>query len=839
MALTIDDVIDQMLQRGMEPPPAGKLDADGRKVTWAGDARKPKKKNAWAALKEWRSPKTGKVYIVGRFGIRDEWWPVEPTQTEWTPAERAAWLEERKAIERAQQTERAEQAAAAATKAERLWARARTDGVSEYLNRKQVGAWGVRFAFGRLVVPLADVHGKLHGLQWIGPDGSKTFGTGTVKEGHFHLLGEVKDGEPLAFAEGYATAATGRKAVGWPVVACFDAGNLMPVVAAFRKLYQEHEFVLLADDDRHLVARLCERLERHGVTVSPADFARSAGGLRDMRWDLPDGRTVALAARWAKDKAGVWFIEGSINADGVAHLLRLENAGRAKAFAAAKRHGARVIVPRFADRADTGTDFNDLMLSEGVEVVREQLLAPPPEQPRKGSVPQPSAGASHGDQGGRLVFPYLDEKYVPKGIRENVYFALLEDPALRDLVRYNDFSQELDRMRPAPWSRPDDPPAGRWMSPLDDLRLAAYLAAEHRLVVGNPSVLEQAVLMSASDARHNPLREWLDALVWDGTERLPFWMIDGMEAEDTEYVRKVSVYFMLSMVARVFEPGCQMDYMLVLQGEQGRRKTSLMEMLAGEWFGSGSFRVGEKDSLQALQGRWLFNFGELDALNKSEDTAIKQFITNRTDRFRPPYGKHFEPYPRTCVLTGDTNKTEFLKDPTGARRFWVVACGEVNVDTIRDMREQLLAEAVHHYRRGDLRYPVREEYERLFKPEEERWRLDDVWMQPLIRYVNSPKVQEQPWPGTVTRSNGPILPNRERAFFSTEELLTQALKVEIGKADGAGIAVKRIGDAMKSPAMGFVVHRWGKHRVRGYLRVLKARDGVSASDSGPLEGANA
>lgn len=133
------------------------------------------------------------------------------------------------------------------------------------------------------------------------------------------------------------------------------------------------------------------------------------------------------------------------------------------------------------------------------------------------------------------------------------------------------------------------------------MRLAAYLAGTHQVIVGNPSVVEQAVLMAASDERYNPLREWLETLVWDGTERLPFWMIDGLDAEDTEYVRRVSVYFLISMVARVFEPGCQMDYMLVLQGLQGMGKTSLLQMLAGQWFGSGSFKVGEKDALQALQ----------------------------------------------------------------------------------------------------------------------------------------------------------------------------------------------------------------------------------------------
>lgn len=832
MAKSIEEVIGQIIARGIEPPEAGLLQVDGRKITWAGDPRRPKRKNAFALLKEWRSPTSGKSYIVGVFGIKDEWWRVEPSQSEWTPAERSAWLEQKRALEKAEQQNRADAAALARDKADKIWARAKDQGHSAYLERKQIGAYGVRFFMGKLIVPLRDVDGALHGLQWIGADGSKTYGTGTVKEGHFHLLGTPKEGMPVAFGEGYATCASGHQATGWPVVACFDAGNIATVMAQWRKLYPDTPFVIFADDDRHLVTRLCERLAtRHRVPVTPADFARSAGGLRDMVWTRDDGSVVSLHAKWAKDKAGVYYIEGHITDGGMQRPFRLENAGRAKAFAAAKRYNARVVLPKFADRTNTGTDFNDLHLSEGLEVVRTQLLAPPT-APGKDVHPQSPAGASPAGSDGRgLVFPFVDDKFRPRGIRENVYFALQNDPRLRDLVRYNDFAQTIDRQRPAPWATKLDTPTGEWET-LDDLRLAAYMASAHGVIVGNAEAVGQAVLMAAADARYNPLKEWLQNLVWDGTERLPYWLIDCVGAEDTEYIRKVSTYFLISMAARAFEPGCQMDYMLVLQGDQGRGKSSLMQVLAGEWFGAGSFRVGEKDSLLALQGRWMFNFGELDALNKTEDTAIKQFITERTDNVRPPYGKHVEKFPRTCVLTGDTNKTEFLKDPTGARRFWVVACGDVNLDAMRGMREQLLAEAVHRWRAGERRWPDRDEYERLFKPEEERWRQDDIWVQPLLRYVNSNVKVERPWPGAQNR-DGIVIPNIDRQFFSTEELLTQALHVDIGKADGAGIAAKRIGDALKSPVMGFKAHRWGKYRVRGYIRDLKAPTGRDSGASGP------
>jgi putative DNA primase/helicase len=811
-----------MRQRSIEPPPD--LIANGKKITWAGDARRPKKKNAWCVLHEWTSPKTGRTFVVGRYGIRDEHWAIEPTQTEWSPAEKTAWIEKRKAIEKEADDDRRAAATTAREKALKLWERARTDGVSDYLNRKQVAAYGIRFAFGSVLVPVTDLAGVLHGLQWVAADGGKVFGTGTVKEGHFHLLGEVADGVPIAFAEGYATAATGHKATGWPVVACFDAGNLMPVVAAWRRLYPDHRFVMFADDDRHLVGRLCERLGLLGVAVGLADFAKSAGGLRDMRWDLPDGKAVVLKARWAKDKCEVYYIEGSIEADGVTQLLRLENAGRAKAFAAAKRHGAHVVLPRFADRATTGTDFNDLHVAEGLEVAAQQLTAEPaqpndsPKQPQKNGQPPGGGGSNSGgghDDGGaaRLRFPYLDEKFRVRGIRENVYYALGEDPDLRELVRYNDFSQQIDKARPAPWGGVP----GGWLS-MDDLRLANYVAERHGLVVGNPVTVEQAVTMAAQDMAYNPVRSDLESVPWDKVPRCEHWMVDCLGAADSEYVRKVSLYFLISLVARVFEPGCQMDYMLVLQGGQGAGKSSVLQVLGGAHYGAGSFRIGDKDALQALQGRLIFNFNELDSLSRAEGTAIKGFITERTDRFRPPYAKGFQAFPRNCVLTGDTNQGEFLRDATGDRRFWVVHCADIDVAKMIEWRAQLLAEAVYLYKRGHVRYPSKTEEKRLFFPEQDKWKFIDVWQDALARYVNSQQLIEG-FDGCTSEVGLGII-NSERAFFSTHELLTKALNIDVGKIDRAGTMQRSVGNSMK--LLGFESYKWpkGRARPRGYLRSL-------------------
>lgn len=842
MAQSIDDVLRQMAERGIEPP-AKPIYADGKKHTWAGTPNKPTKKNAWCILNEWTSPRNGQTYINGVYGMGDQsnYFKVEHEQKEWTPAEKSDWLAKRKEIEKTAEEDRKTTAAAAAEKAQKHWAGANETGGSAYLERKQVGAYGVRFIYGKVLVPLFDTADKLHGLQWIQEDGSKVFGTGTVKEGHFHLIGSITEGLPLAFAEGYATAATVHMATGWPVVVCFDAGNLMPVVAEFRKLYDTHEFIIAGDDDKHLVKRLCERLQLVGVDATPEDFGLKAGGLRDMQWTMPgkDGwaspYVVKLIAAYGKDRNDVRLIEGSIAVGDDSKPLRLENAGRAKAMAVAKKHGARAVFPRFAERSDTYTDFNDMHVAEGLPKVRELLTAPPPVvvvKPKKSIAPPDGEDGGYGGDGnfpnedgsgghdghGRkwLQFPYKTDKLEVKGIRENVYFAFKEDPLLQGLVRFNEFSHRLDKTRLAPWDGPTAA-SGKWGA-LDDLRLANYLAATHRLIVANPVTIEQAVMMAACDAAYNPLKDYCEGLVWDGVVRRKTWLHTVLGAENSEYHTLVGTYFVLSMIARVYEPGCQMDYMMILQGAQGAKKSSVLRILGGEYFAGGTFRVGDKDSLQALQGRWIFNFNEIDSLNKSEATANKAFVTERVDVFRPPYGKQFVDYPRSCVLTGDTNEDEFLKDGTGDRRSWVVHCADIDVEAMAAMRDQLIAEAVHFYKAGDQRYPDKAIEDRVFKPKQEEWKFVDVWQDALARYVNGTTVTEN-YPGCTGSINDGQC--RDRECFSTLELMLVGLKIENNKIDNAGGQQKRVAKLMR--ALGFSKFKFSTGgRENGYKRTLAA-----------------
>jgi predicted P-loop ATPase len=125
----------------------------------------------------------------------------------------------------------------------------------------------------------------------------------------------------------------------------------------------------------------------------------------------------------------------------------------------------------------------------------------------------------------------------------------------------------------------------------------------------------------------------------------------------------------MGAVARVFEPGCKFDYTLVLEGDQGTYKSTLLRTLAGDWFTDQIADFGSKDASLQLHGVWIIELSELDALNRSEIARMKAFLTQQTERFRVPYGRRLVSVPRQCIFAGTTNSQTWMKDETGGRRF--------------------------------------------------------------------------------------------------------------------------------------------------------------------------
>lgn len=248
-------------------------------------------------------------------------------------------------------------------------------------------------------------------------------------------------------------------------------------------------------------------------------------------------------------------------------------------------------------------------------------------------------------------------------------------------------------------------------------------------------VVADAIELVAKENAFHPVRDWLGGLRWDSVERLPRLFPKYFGSEDTEYTREVGRMMLISMVARVMKPGAKVDHMVVLEGKQGSRKSTAVKVLGGDWFSDGLPDITSKDASQHLRGKWLIEVAEMHAVNKAEANALKSFLTRSEERYRPPYGRYEVHEPRQAVFIGTTNETEYLRDATGARRFWPVRAGDIDTDALSSDRDQLFAEAYARYQRGDKWWPEGDFETRVMRREQEERFESDPWEEPVKNYV--------------------------------------------------------------------------------------------------------
>ncbi len=316
------------------------------------------------------------------------------------------------------------------------------------------------------------------------------------------------------------------------------------------------------------------------------------------------------------------------------------------------------------------------------------------------------------------TIPYKCTKSgVPLQNVDNVCLILESHPKLKDTIWYDDFYRKVMTAEKG-LSRP-------WVDS-DDIALTRFLQRNTPLSTIPISTVAAAVKLYASENTQCEPRNWVKSLDWDGVPRIDHFFIDVFEAEDNEYTRKAARNFFIGMIARIFEPGCQVDNMIVLEGAQGIGKSSALRALGGKWHTAAKESVENKDFLLILNGHLIIEIEELDSFRKAEITRIKQVVSNPCDNYRSPYDRYPKAYPRMCVFVGTTNETHYLKDNTGARRFWPIMCHctNINIQNIKTNRAQYFAEAYHHYKEGSLWFEMPDS---ATKDEQESRRVADVW----------------------------------------------------------------------------------------------------------------
>lgn len=263
----------------------------------------------------------------------------------------------------------------------------------------------------------------------------------------------------------------------------------------------------------------------------------------------------------------------------------------------------------------------------------------------------------------------LDKQGRIENTADNILTILNNDPKLRGAVKLDTFQQQMVVIKKLPWRTPD---YSRGWTDTDSSCLRNYLARIYG--VKTRFELQDALAETAFKARFHPVRDYLNATTWDGTERAENLFIKYLGAEDTAYTKAVTRCTLTAAVMRVFQPGCKFDEMPVLVGAQGIGKTLILSRLGGEWFSNSFKDVESKDSWQAMNGRWIIEMGELRAQKRSDEDAMKNFLSKTHDIYRPAFGREVQKLPRQNIFIGTVNDDEFLRDVTGNRRYWPVTC---------------------------------------------------------------------------------------------------------------------------------------------------------------------
>jgi len=435
------------------------------------------------------------------------------------------------------------------------------------------------------------------------------------------------------------------------------------------------------------------------------------------------------------------------------------------------------------------TDFNDLSVTQGKAILARQLdhdlaamtaarqsecqPAQEQEEPPPPDDDPLNAGAEDSDEW--LVLFELDRYGKKRATVRNVELVLNNDPRWRGVLGYCEFSYSIMKRTKTPLIISD---VGEW-NDADAAALRVWMSYEYGFTPSHADIAD-ALSVVARRRLFHPVREYLNKLEWDGVHRLSTWLNQAFKSTDNEkYLSIVGPKVLVGAVARVMQPGCKMDNVMILEGEQGKGKSSVIRALFGEWFTDAPLPIGDKDAYMVIQGKWGLEIAELDAFHKAEVTALKHFFSQMIDRFRPAYGRVAQDHPRQTVFWASTNQDVYLRDYTGNRRFWPLYCPIVNNQWVKKHRDQLWAEAVHLYNEGYRWWVSRE------TPEDE-----EEWL--IVTDVQDSRLQRDPWEDKLA----PWLDKQSKLYFTAAEILEDCIGLDSAHQQQAHL--NRLGPIMRS-----------------------------------------
>jgi len=338
----------------------------------------------------------------------------------------------------------------------------------------------------------------------------------------------------------------------------------------------------------------------------------------------------------------------------------------------------------------------------------------------------------------------VDHDFRVMATVDNAIVVLTHDPVWKGVIGFDVFRQQVALRRDIPVHgegslENDFEVAQPWQ---DHFTTAVRRYLQRAMVLVSQEDTERAIQAVSRECPFNSLTDQLGALEWDCQPRLDRWLVTYLFAADNQYTRDVGKFALLSAVARAYEPGCKVDTMLVLEGNQGGGKSTVPAILGGSYF-TDSLPPLDQDQVRlsmALRGKWIIEHAEMKGIRKALVEEVKAFLTRQEEHYTPKYGRATVTEPRTCIFIGTTNPEGegYLTDPTGNRRFLPVKVGdELDLDGLARDRDQLLAEAVFRQRvGGESWYGDREWQKKFAAPEQMARTVEDSWQERIKSWLD-------------------------------------------------------------------------------------------------------
>lgn len=332
----------------------------------------------------------------------------------------------------------------------------------------------------------------------------------------------------------------------------------------------------------------------------------------------------------------------------------------------------------------------------------------------------------------------MDAAGNPRPTLSNAVAYLSIHPEIHTNLRYSELSNDIEICGKLPWN--DRRTLSKRWTDEDTIHLKYYMATITKTEFPTPVVMEAAYIVAARHMYH-PVRDYLNKLKWDGKKRLDTWLIKYCNVVDEEYTRVIGRKTLVAAVTRAYRPGCEFHHVLVLEGAQGIGKSRAVAALGGEWFSDFHIDPANKDTVDAMRGKWIIEIPEMESIRGNKDMQLlKAFITRNEDRVRLAYARNTKDLPRRGIFIGTFNPDGigYLTDSTGNRRFWPVLCTKtIDVDGIRQNRDQLFAEAVEAYKNGEPLHLTDDKIRREAEAQAEDRVEIDPWVEVISHWSNT------------------------------------------------------------------------------------------------------